>query len=192
MTLGNRCRGLVMRSMKGSRNDLKARAGAWLCLATVAMLGAPALARDLPSPTGQVVLTVTGDIGTENAPGAALFDIAMLQQMPQSVVQTSTPWTSGEPVFEGVALADLLDVLGVESGQLEMHALNDYRVTVPLEDAFEKGAVVAHSRDGARLPVRAKGPLWLIYPFDQLPRTDQERYHHRAIWHLTRITVVGK
>lgn len=72
------------------------------------------------------MLTVTGDIGTTNAPGSARFDIGMLAQIGKESFTTSTIWTEGELEFTGTPLASLLKVLGVNEGSVRAMALNDY------------------------------------------------------------------
>ena len=144
----------------------------------------------LPSPTGDVMLTVTGNIAVTNAPDSALFDLAMLKEVGETGFDTSTTWTKGVNKFEGVSLKALLDRLGVTSGMLKMYAINDYVVEVPVSDAVEGGPILAYSQNGERMSVRDKGPLWLLYPYDSNPEYQTEVVYSRSIWQLVKIEVV--
>ena len=44
-------------------------------------------------------------------------------------------------------------------------------------------------RDGKAMPVRDKGPLFIIYPFDRSEELRSERYYGRSAWQLRRIEV---
>ncbi|WP_051294547.1 molybdopterin-dependent oxidoreductase [Gemmobacter nectariphilus] len=169
-----------------------------LRIAPVALLAGLVLARSaasaetpdpLPVPTGAPVLTVTGSIGVHNAPDAAVFDMAMLQGLGSSLVETSTPWTAGRASFRGVPLYMLTDRLGVTEGMLFAQAVNDYSAEIPLEDAVPGRALVAWEMNGAPIPPRGQGPLWVIYPFDAAPEFQSEVIYSRAIWGLDRIEV---
>jgi len=39
------------------------------------------------------------------------------------------------------------------------------------------------------MPVREKGPLWIIYPFDATNAYRTESHYARSIWQLERIDV---
>lgn len=158
---------------------------------TMVMLSTPpAFAEPLPEPSGRVILTVTGDIGVRNTPAAAEFDRAMLRSIGQRDISTTTIWTSGKVTFTGVPLRSLLDRLGVSSGKLEARAINDYSVTIPVSDAVPDGPIIAYSRDGEEISIREKGPLWIIYPYDQNPDYQSEVIYARSIWQLDRIDVI--
>ena len=40
------------------------------------------------------------------------------------------------------------------------------------------------------MTLRDKGPLWVIYPFDDDPRYRSETVYFRSIWQLNRIIVM--
>ncbi|WP_425101890.1 molybdopterin-dependent oxidoreductase [Tropicibacter sp. S64] len=134
------------------------------------------------------MLTISGQIGHTNADDAAQFDYDMLAALPVTLFTTSTPWTDGPTEFAGVALADLLDAVAAQGNVLHSEADNGYIVDIPVSDATETHPVLAYMRDGKRMSVRDKGPLWIIYPFDDLPR-GQELYFNRSIWQLRTIEV---
>ncbi|NBB84296.1 MAG: molybdopterin-dependent oxidoreductase [Alphaproteobacteria bacterium] len=148
-------------------------------------------------PTGRVVLTVTGAIGVTNAEGDIRFDRAMLDALPQTSITTSTPWTEGTPTFTGVALADLLDAVGVETGDdtavagmvLHVTALNDYSADIPVADALAWPVVLASRIDGEPMAVRDKGPLWVIYPLADHPELRASATEAKMVWQVATIAV---
>lgn len=143
----------------------------------------------LPPPRGPVILTVSGAIAVTNAPGEARFDMAMIEALPQSELTTTTPWNKEPARFQGPLLRDLLARLGAAGTSLTMTALNDYNVRIPAGDARDYGVVLAIRRDGQPMPVRDKGPIWVIYPFDAEPSLNNERVYGRCIWQLARIQI---
>lgn len=147
-----------------------------------------ARANSLGKPDGEVLLTVTGQIARTNRDGTMVFDRAMLEQLPQTSFTTTTIWTEGKHRFTGVTLADLLDAVRAKGDTLRATALNDYEITMPVEDARD-GALVAYAMDGEAMSVREKGPLWIVYPYDSDISYQSETVYARSIWQLYRIRV---
>jgi hypothetical protein len=145
----------------------------------------------LPSPTGRIVLTLRGDLSRTNAPGEARLDLAMLQALPRTGFATSTVWTEGVAHYEGVLLRDLLQAVGARGSHLRASAIDGYLVEIPLDELFGDGPILAFLRDGAPMPVRDRGPLWLIYPYDDNPAFRNDTTYSRSIWQLTLIELGG-
>lgn len=156
------------------------------------MLAAPAdgFGADLATPAGRPVLTISGNISRTNGDGVAAFDIAMLEALPSHTIQTTTIWTDGVQTLTGVPLKALLDEVGAAGRTLRATAINDYAIEIPMSDAVEGGPVVSYLRNGALMPVRDKGPLWIVYPYDDDPAFRTEVIYSRSIWQLNRIEVV--
>ena len=150
----------------------------------------PAGAQDLGLPQGEVILTVSGAIGTTNADDSAQFDLEMLKGLDSTIIETTTIWTEGTKTFQGVTLADLVVLLGVQGTTLRATAINDYAVEIPLSDAVEGGPIVAYLLDGETMSVREKGPLWVIYPYDSDSAYRTEVIYSRSIWQLDRLEAV--
>ena len=144
----------------------------------------------IPVPVGPVILTVTGEITNTNAPEAAIFDLEELERIGTVDLVTDTPWTETEVRFTGVLIRDLLDLLGASGTTVSMVALNDYAVTIPIEDFSDHDVIIATQRDGAVMRVRDKGPLWVIYPWSEKPELRNEVYYSRSIWQLKSIEVL--
>lgn len=161
-----------------------------LGLVTAGLLGGLCAlpARALDAPTGKVLLTVRGPIATTNGDAAASFDLAMMQKLPRHSFSTRTPWYPQPHKFSGVLLRDLLAAVGAPaSATIKAVALNDYRVDIPSDDAVRHGAMLAYLLDEQPMAVRDKGPLVIIYPFDDQPELRTAVHYSRAIWQLRSI-----
>lgn len=143
----------------------------------------------LPAPVGPVVLTVTGKISETTGPGVAEFDMAALEALPGRVTRTETPWTKGQTTFEGPLGSALLDRVGAAGTSLHVVALNDYAVDVPIEDLRKWPVILAVKKDGKPMPVRDKGPIFIIYPFDLDGSLRNEKVFSRSAWQVKSIEV---
>ena len=159
---------------------------------TLVLLVAPPVAAQeaLPMPEGEPLLTVTGEISVTNQDEAAVFDRAMLESMETVTFTTSTIWTEGPQTFTGVPLSELMEAVGATGSSMKATAINDYAVDIPREDWVQDGPILAYLNDGEEMPVRDKGPLWVVYPYDLNASYQSEVFYSRSIWQLDRIVVV--
>ena len=123
-----------------------------------------------------VILTVT--IGGETK----TYDRQALESLGLETIKTATIWTEGVQEFQGVPLYLLTDAIGAETGTLLATAINDYTVEIPLSDATEGGPILAMRMNGEIMSLRDKGPLWVIYPYDQNAAYRSEVTYSRSIW----------
>lgn len=155
----------------------------------VGVLSAPAAAQTLPEPTGEVILTISGNIATTNAGETARFDLEMLEALPAHEFTTDTEWTEGTHTFRGVRLGTLMETVGASGDTIRAIALNDYAIEIPMSDATDGSALVAYRMDGKTMSVRQKGPLWVVYPYASDPRFRSDVIYSRSIWQLDRLEV---
>jgi len=148
-----------------------------------------ALAAELTTPTGPVILEVTGLISHTNAGAAAQFDMASLEALGAHATTTKTPWYDGAKTFEGPLGSALLDIVGASGTTLKVTALNDYVTEIPVADFRDHAVILATKLDGAPMSVRDKGPIFVIYPFDQEPALNNETYFGRSAWQVKSIEV---
>jgi hypothetical protein len=158
---------------------------AGLGLARSAMVPSAAL----PAPSGPVVLSVTGKVTRANAGPRADFDMPMLAGLPQLGFTAHTPWYPQPHRFSGPRLRDVLAAAGARGDTLRAIALNDYRIEIPAEDAERFDVILARLLDDKPMPVRDKGPLFVIYPFDSRPELRSEKYYARSAWQLRTLEV---
>ena len=161
--------------------------------AAIACIGAFAAtavhAQSLDAPKDKPILTVSGDITEKNSEAGAQFDRAMLEQIGMTTVETTTPWYKGSMKFEGVPLDKLMAAVGAKGGKVVAYALNDYTTEIPMEDFSKHHAILAMKRNGEYMPVRDKGPLFVVYPYDSDPELKSQTYYSRSAWQVARIVV---
>jgi len=145
----------------------------------------------IPAFAGDTILTVSGAVAPPANEEVWTFDMAELMALPAQNFETETIWTEGVQEFEGVSLLALLEHVGSTGSAIRAVALNDYAVSIPVADAVEGGPMVAYVRNGDEMSVRDKGPLWIIYPFDDNETYKSEEYYSRSIWQLDRIEIVA-
>ncbi|WP_413717012.1 molybdopterin-dependent oxidoreductase [Silicimonas sp. MF1-12-2] len=158
-------------------------------LFSLAFLGTSS-AMALEPAKGQVVLTVSGEISAANSRDVAELDLDLLQSIGTVTFQTTTIWTEGVQTFTGVELVDLLKAVGANGRVLRASAINDYSMEIPMSDAVEGGPIVAFLRNGATMSLRNKGPLWIVYPYDEDSDYRSELIYSRSVWQLDRIEVL--
>jgi hypothetical protein len=112
-----------------------------------------------------------------------------LDAFSQTEFTTSTIWTDGDIQFSGVSLKMLLTHLNVKGDTLTMTALNDYAVAMPVADLTEDAPIIATRMNGAVMPVRDKGPFWVVYPYDDNALFSTETNYTRSIWQLNRLHI---
>ena len=158
-----------------------------VCVLVGMLSGAAAWA--LEAPKGPVVLKVSGLIEARNQDKVAALDMRALQDLPQKSFTTKTPWDQKPVTFSGPLLRDVLQLVKAKGEHIRAVALNDYRVRLPVTDAREHDVVVAVQMNGQAIPVRTKGPLFIVYPFDAKKELQHKTYYERSIWQLKAIEV---
>lgn len=171
-------------SLLSRRAALRLAAG--LVLVTLAGFAA---AEGLPHPKGRVILTLSGQIGQPNRGKDAVFDMVMLEALPQHSFTTRTPWYDRPVKFTGPLLSDVLAAAKVQGKVINASAINDYTIRIPLNDARDHGVIVARLLDDQPMAVRDKGPLFVVYPFDSKAELRSSVYYERSIWQLKRMSI---
>ena len=138
----------------------------------------------LPPTTGKVILTIGGKVGEKNTAEAAQFDLAMLMQLPQHSFTTMTPWGKAPIKFTGPLLRDVFAAAKASGTTIKAAALNDYQTSIPFSDAQKFDVILAHQMDGKAIPVRTKGPLFIVYPYDSSAELRSVQYYERSAWQL--------
>jgi hypothetical protein len=115
--------------------------------------------------------------------------LAEIRALPKAATTTHTPWHSGAVKFEGASGEELMKYIGASGQTLKIWALDDYSIKVPVVDFAKYGSIVAYRIDDKDLTIETKGPLFLIYPFDEKPEIANETFYSRCIWQIARIEV---
>jgi hypothetical protein len=142
-----------------------------------------------PQPTPDVVLTIRGKLRLPNAGEQAVFDMQKLESLPQRSFTTRTPWFGERVKFTGPLLRDVLAAAGASGSKIVAIALNDYRTEIPFDDVTRYDVIVARLMNDKPMPVREKGPLFIVYPFDSKAELNTEVYYNRSAWQLNQLQV---
>lgn len=146
-------------------------------------------AGNLPSPSGKVILTVTGNIEGSNVGDEAQFDRELLEAIGTHTFVTSTPYTEGQSTWRGVLLSDLLAYAGANGNELVMTAIDLYELETTREFVDGHNILLAFEKDGKRLRVRDKGPVWAIFDWDSDPSLDNDDVKAHSVWQLKTIRI---
>ena len=161
-----------------------------LMLAVVALaIGGAAWGATLPAPKEKPILTIAGKIGVTNKGKTAEFDRQMLEGLGMVSFETTTPWFQGKVKFEGVPLRKLMQTVDAKGTRIVAVALNDYSAELPMSDAQTYNVILALKRDGEYMPIRDKGPLFIVYPFDSDTELKSQKYYSRSVWQVARIEI---
>lgn len=138
------------------------------------------------------LLTVTGKIKKTNTPdGKYVFTFAELKKLGDTTIKSTTRYTEvGE--FTGPKIRDILKAVGVspDAKAVSVKALDGYQQTIPLSDFDKWEVIAAHSLNGKRLPIEAKGPLWIMYPIEKYPSDLMNNATTmKLVWSLTGLVV---
>lgn len=143
----------------------------------------------LDKPIGPVVLTISGKVAQPNSGQQAVFDMKMLEKLPQKSFTTQTPWYPQPVSFTGPLLRDVLAAAGARGTKITAVALNDYKTEIPFDDVTRHEVIVARLMNDRPMPVREKGPLFIMFPFDTKAELRSETYYNRAAWQLSALRV---
>lgn len=169
--------------MYTSHNPLPA-----LVLTALVLFSGHSLALD--APTGTPVLSLSGQIDQPNtAQQQAVFDMQMLRALPQHSFTTQTPWYPQPVKFTGPLLRDVLAAAGSKGNRIVAIALNDYRTEIPVQDTLDHEVIVATLMNDKPMPVREKGPLFIVYPFDSKDELQAATFYNRSAWQLRALQI---
>jgi hypothetical protein len=156
--------------------------------ATVAVFSGTAPAQEAP-PANKPILVISGKINPTDQSNSVQFDRAALEALGVVSLETNTPWYKGPVKFEGVSLDQLMQAVGAKGDRVDVVALNDYSIEIPIEDFAKYHAILALKRDGEYMTVRDKGPLFIVYPYDQNPELKSQKFYSRSAWQVAKIIV---
>ena len=161
-----------------------------LSVAAAAVMMVSAVAAPLPTPKDKPILEIAGSISATNKDGAAVFDREMLESLGLETITTTTPWHKGPVTFEGVRMSKVMQLVQAKGKTVKALALNDYETQIPMEDFSKFNVILALKRDGEYMPVRDKGPLFIVYPYDSAPELKSQTYYGRSAWQLKKLEIV--
>ena len=146
-------------------------------------------AGELSKPTGQVLLTVSGNIENTTEDGKATFDTASLEKLGMVSFQTTSPWYNGRTTFTGIPLQKLMDFVGAKGSVVKVTALNDYTTVIPINDFSKYNVILAYKVNGEYMRIRDRGPLFVVYPYDSMPELNNQIFYSRSAWQVSRMNI---
>lgn len=146
--------------------------------------------RAMADAAGDVLLTVTGQIGACNRhDGAACFDRAMLDALGPVEVTTTCPWFDGRIRFTGVRVDRVLAAVGAEGEVVTVIGRGGERAELPATDLTRYGVMLAYSLNGVAVSTQYMGPLFVVYPFDRAPELKHDTVYARSLYNAHRLVV---
>jgi hypothetical protein len=163
----------------------------WFCVIFLNFFFVPApeisLADTLELPTGPIVLRVAGNVTTANVETATVFDLKMLKSLGTVSFSSKTEWTDGTPTFTGVPLKALIEKVGASGTEILAMAADGYAISIPMTDVDRYSILLVYAIDGQELDVADKGPLWVMYRWDQMSPKEIEDKSPNAVWQLQQL-----
>lgn len=144
------------------------------------------LAFAAPAEAEDTILTITGNITAGPEMDLTLSDIEALGA---ARITTTTPWHDGEVTFEGVPMSRLMEAVGAQGTTAFVVALNNYSTEIPMSDFTRFEPILAYKKDGEYMQVADKGPLFIIYPYDDVAELKNELYYSRSAWQVRSIEI---
>lgn len=146
-------------------------------------------------------LTVTGQVTKP-----ATLAWAELETLASTHVVTASaqnPTASSTTDFEGILVRDLLDRFGAapDAAEATVVSVDGFRATVKTADARAYRMLLAIRANGAPIPRSSGGPIFLIHPFTESPKTRElypDRFWAFYVTHLVvgteapKLTIQGK
>jgi hypothetical protein len=119
----------------------------------------------LPAPKGDTILKISGVEKGNTAKTVSELDMKGLETLPAVEATVREPFLKRDVRFSGVRVGELLKASGTPDGATKvfMHALDDYTITLGIDELVESGAILATRADGKRIPISKGGPIRVVY-----------------------------
>ena len=161
-----------------------------LCVLVIGLIAVSAWGKEVPVPTGEVVLTVSGAIALTNNGDVFELDMDMVKALPYVAYLVEDPWM-GEQAYGGVTLKAILRYVGIPAGAstVVLIASDDKEVPVAIRDALYYPILLVYTLDGDDLPASLGGPVKLAFPYDSDPETIELYDENQWNWYVVEIRV---
>lgn len=144
----------------------------------------------IPTPQQEPMLTITGKIDATNRDNAIVMDRAALEQVGLVEYAVTDPFEKRLVRYRGVLMRDLLSLwqVAVDAQTVQVTALNDYKIDIPISDFRQYPVLFALQADGVYLQPDYRGPAMLVYPIDQYA-FDLIAVQRKWIWQIKTIDI---
>lgn len=158
----------------------------------VGLIAGTALAREVPVPTEDVILTISGVIALHNLNGTFVFDEAMLRALPAISFLVEDPWL-GEIYYRGVLLSTLIEYVGfpIAATRVVLIAADDKEIPVAIVNLLHYPIILAFDADGEPIIEAMGGPLKLVFPYcaNAFPALEEKYPPEAWMWWAVAIRV---
>lgn len=143
----------------------------------------------IPLPSGELILTVSGEIRVTNRDDQLLLDLQTIEKMGLVKYTVHDPWLDEEVTYTGVLMSDLLNFAGLSDAAtvISLHALDNYETKITISDIQEWPILLATQTDGEYMTIENSGPTRIIFPYDTYP--DLAPARDMSIWNLDRMEI---
>ncbi len=144
---------------------------------------------EIPTPSGEVILIVSGDIAATNVSGTIEFDMNTLEKLGLVSYEVSDPWLQEKVTYTGVLLSDLLEVANASATLTDVFAtaLDDYAISIPASEIEAWPILIATQSNGAYMSIENNGPTRIIFPYDR--HDDITDARNMSVWNLESLDV---
>lgn len=144
----------------------------------------------IPLPQQEVMLTVTGKVNNRNSDHAILMDRTTIENAGLVEYRVTDPFEQRPILYRGVLMRDLIALWQVneDATTVQLTALNDYTIDIPLVEFQQYPILFALQADGAYMEPDYRGPAMLVYPADQY-EFDSLIVRRNWIWQIKAIDI---
>ena len=156
----------------------------------VGLFAVGGIAKDIPVPAGDTILTLTGPIALTNGDGTFAFDEAMLRALPAIEYFVTDPWM-GDNTYKGVLLSTVLEYVGVPLGadQAVLVASDAKEFPIKMADLLAYPILLVLDVDGDALVESLGGPIKVAYPYNAYPALEESYPPEDWAWYVIEIRV---
>lgn len=139
----------------------------------------------LPSREGKRVLTISGALSAPRNP--LQLDMAAIENLPLYEASVYEPFLKKNMSFRGVMLDELVAAADAEdsASEVRMTALDDYVVSLSLDEINSSPILLATESEGKRIPIEEGGPIRIIFLSDDRSGSNSDMW----IWSVTQMKV---
>lgn len=81
----------------------------------------------------------------------------------------------------------ILSHFGVQGDMVRVSGVDKYAADLPVDELKRYPVLLAYEINGKRLTLRSKGPVWVVYPFDDHPEIEDQLREARSVWQVGEI-----
>ncbi len=162
----------------------------FVALLVVGLFAVAGIAKDIPVPAGDTILTITGSIALTNSDGTFAFDEAMLRALPAIEYFVVDPWM-GDATYGGVLLSTVLEYVGFPLGadKVVLVASDAKEFEIRIADLLVYPIILVLDVDGDALIESLGGPVKVAYPYTAYPAIEEVYPPENWAWYVIEVRI---